>query len=115
MLEDAIAVMKKYRRIKYFAISNAERIEDMLSLRKVIPYKVQIIPKIETALGITNLLFLAKAAKTDIVMLDKEDLYLDAKKSNSFFDKLVRQARHICSQENIKLLELQGVIFAERD
>jgi len=114
MMEDAIAVMKKYRRIKYFAISNAEKIEEMLSLRKAVPYKIKIIPKIETTMGINHLPFLAKAAKTDTVLLDKEDLYLHVNKSNSFFTQLVKKTRHICSQENIKLLELQGVIFAER-
>jgi len=113
-IEDALVIMQKYNNIKYFAISNAEDVATMLYLRKTIPEKIMIVPKIETLLGINNFDCLIKSAKTNIVMLDKEDLYLDVKKQNSMFEILVQKIRKVCKRKNIKLLELQGVIFEER-
>ena len=113
-MDDALIVMKKYNNIKYFAISNAEDVTTMLHLRKIIPKHVTIVPKIETMTGITNFNFLVRTAKTNIVMLDKEDLYLDVKKQNSIFEALVKKMRQIYKRTDIRLLELQGVIFEER-
>lgn len=105
-LEDALYVMNKCSNIKYFAISNSERPTYMAHLRSIVPDRVKLVPKIETASGVKNLNSIVKAAKTDMIMLDKTDLFFDVK-IPKIYNKLLDRVR----QSNINVFELQGVVF----
>ena len=114
-LEDAVYVMKKYNNIKYFAISNAESAKALSKLRKIVPTNIKIVPKIESKVGIKNVISVARAAQTDTIMFDKEDLYTDVNKNNKVFEQLIEKLRKTAKKGKINVLELQGVVFINKD
>ena len=110
-LNTAYKMLKKYKQIKYFALSNCEIPIEMKKIRNKIPDYVKLVPKIETLKGIENIKSILESAKTDIIMLDKEDLYTDIKKDNKSFNKLIRKIFVLSKLLNFKILELKGVVF----
>lgn len=112
-LADSIDFCKKYNNIKYFAFSNAEDVNIVELIRNNVPKDIKLIPKIETVAGIHNLVKICKSAKTDVIMLDKEDLYISVGGSNEEFNDLVNLATSTCKNNNIKCLTLKGVVFSE--
>lgn len=103
-LDEAIELSNRDN-VRYFAISNAEDIETLKAIQSRI--EVELVPKIETELGVKNI---PKMIKINIktIMLDKEDLYINVKMDSRKFNKLVNKVRHC----GIKVLELRGVIFS---
>ena len=103
-IDDAIR-LTNYPRVKYFAVSNIERAEDVRHIMDSLG-DVEFIPKIETKVGVKNLkAILAEGVKT--IMLDKEDLYTDVDCNSTLYNQLIAEAR----SANCKVLELKGVIF----
>lgn len=100
-LEEAIDLANEFN-VKYFAVSNVEDAQTIRNLK----VKSEIIPKIETIKGVENIEEIAK--EVNMVMLDKEDLYLDCKGKD--FEKLINKVR-----ASVKTLELIGVVFNERE
>lgn len=94
--------LSNHSKVKYFAISNCENAKDIKDLRG--RTNAEIIPKIETKLGVQNM---GKMVKVGVkrFMLDKDDLYIDTNCDNEKFLELVNKAR------KYSVLELQGVIF----
>ena len=78
------------------------------------PARIRLVPKIESKQGIDNLEEILEALTKgeDYIMLDKEDLYTDLKSHKELFEQYVQLAKEKCKKNNIKVLELQGVIFA---
>lgn len=113
-IEDAFYVIEKYPNIRYFAVSNLENPVDSKKLKEKLP-DVTLVPKIETEKGVNNLIDIIISGKTDMAMLDKEDLYVDVNRDSDKFEFLVNKARSECMARGIRLLELQGVIFEERE
>ena len=116
--EDALQIMNTKNvsfHIKYFAISNAEDIKILKKYRMKVPSIITLVPKIETALGILRLVEICKACKTDIVMLDKDDLWISLHNDSKLFNEFIDEIRKKGKENNIRILELQGVIFAERN
>jgi len=108
---DAMWAIDKFPKISYFAISNAENIDEISLICKQIK-RVEIILKIETLLGVVNLDELIDIAHPVAVLLDKDDLYISVDRNNSDFNGLVDKLRKVCKNFNITLLELQGVVFS---
>lgn len=111
---DILLVMKKYKKINFFAVSNAGDPAHVARIRKVIPGYVKLVPKIETIRGVNNIKELFRESQSDVFMLDKEDLYLSVSADTNLYNKLVTRTRNSCRKLNITLLELQGVIFEKR-
>ena len=111
-LEIALKMMRKYKHITHFAISNAESIKIIAHLRSIIPSHIELVPKIETPIGVDLLTKIIKTAKTKTIMCDKEDLYLNVNRDNDKFNKYVEKTRKICKKLKVTALELQGVIFS---
>ncbi len=107
-------IIGQYDNVKYFAVSNAEGYGQMERVREEVPNRIQIIPKIETEIGVLNLFHICSGAMTDIVMLDKEDLYTDVHQDAKKFNNLVDVLRVNAAKQNIRVLEMQGVVFYER-
>lgn len=106
---DAIALAKEFK-VKYFAVSNVESDDDVIDIIKELP-DTEIVPKIESEKGVRNIPELALVGiKT--LMFDKEDLYSDLKMDADKFNTLVALGRNLAEMCNMKLLELQGVIFS---
>lgn len=111
-IEDAFYCIEKYPNIRYFAISNVESPDEFKKLKEKLP-NVILVPKIETVKGVDNLVDIIKSGKTDMVMLDKEDLYVDVQRDTDKFEFLVNKTRVECWALGVRLLELEGVIFDE--
>lgn len=112
-LEDAIQIANTNKQVKYFAISNAESPEFLSSLRKKINKNIIIVPKIESEVGVLNFVQICRACKTKLCMLDREDLF---KKVDFDLDKiefLIKELYQKANVDMVKILELQGIIFAE--
>lgn len=109
-LEEAIEFAKKYQ-IEYFAFSNAEDTKVIEEIRNKVPSHVLLVPKVETIKGVNNVRAILKSAKTNIIMLDQEDLYTDVKGNQHEFDRLVKQCRNECKSVGATCLELKGVVF----
>jgi len=113
-LGEAIELASKLD-VKYFAISNAE--DDMESLRKLLPDKIKLVPKIETMKGIDNLKEIVEEAETNLIMLDTDDLYLDSgseyKEYLDKFNKLVKFSKFYTDEIKLKVLRTGGVVFCD--
>ncbi len=109
-LDEAIALANQFN-VKYFAISNVERLETIYQIRPSLRSNIEVVPKIETALGVERIPEIASAG-IHTMQLDSEDLYTDVGKDNEKFLALRDLARTNAKACNVHLLELQGVIFA---
>ncbi|HWP61357.1 MAG TPA: hypothetical protein VN495_02030 [Candidatus Paceibacterota bacterium] len=111
-LEQGLALAKRYKNVKYFAVSNVEEPADVAKLRAKLPKHIQFVPKIETKRGVKNLPAIIRAGRIKYAMLDKEDLYIDVGRDQDVFEILNDAARSHAKHGGITLLELQGVVFA---
>lgn len=106
-LGDAIILCNEFKP-KYFAISNAENPQNLLSLKKMLPKETELVPKIETVRGIMDFRYIIKETNIKTVMLDKEDLYTNDKEK---YQELVNKIRKESKELGVHLLELNGVVF----
>jgi pyruvate kinase len=110
-LAQAISAASKYSNVKYFAFSNAEDCNVIELIRQAVPSSIKLVPKIETEKGINELAEILKSAKTDMIMLDAEDLYVDVGTDPIKLESLKTYVKTFCEKYNVKMLSLQGVIF----
>lgn len=110
-LSEVIELVHKFPNVKYFAVSNVEDPKKITAIKKKLPAYVEVVPKIETDLGVRNMPEIIKALGTKYVMLDKEDLYIDVKRNAKKFENLITLARNSAKKAKINLLELHGVVF----
>jgi pyruvate kinase len=111
-LEQALALAKANKNVKYFAVSNVEEPDEVKKLRAKIPAHIEFVPKIETVRGVKNLVGIIKAGRIKHAMLDKEDLYVDVDRNQDMFEVLIEAARATGKAHNVHVLELTGVVFA---
>lgn len=116
--EDILPLMNS-KNIKFFAISNVESPEDILSYLKKLPEHITIVPKIESPEGINNIEKITEVLKGEkIVMLDHDDLFSKLIKNNehpSKFKDYITKLLEYGNQNNIKILRTIGVIFSEEE
>ncbi len=110
-LEDVIYLANTSFRVKYFAFSNAEDPEEVVKLRKMIYPRVKLVPKIETVIGVENVVKICNAANTDMIMLDHEDLYVNVNHDSDKYNLYMDKVKIICKMHNIDLYKVQGIIF----
>jgi hypothetical protein len=110
---DLLEAMRRFNVIKYFALSNVQHPETIDKMLKLIPSTIEIVPKIESLIGVKNLgkIVARLPYPKRYIMLDKEDLYTDLKSNNSKLEKCVRGVRQQCKRRHVEVLELAGVIF----
>ncbi|MCF7907846.1 MAG: hypothetical protein K9L86_03085 [Candidatus Omnitrophica bacterium] len=116
-LDDLLGAMDRFDNIKYFGVTNVTAAEQIIEMRKKVPQRVILIPKVESREGIDNLeKILGQLEKGEkFIMLDKEDLYTDLKEHKELFEQYVQLVKDKCRKNNISVLELQGVIFAANE
>lgn len=108
--DELIAVVEKYRNVKYFAWSNAENSTLLKEIRTVLPNRVMLVPKIETLIGVLHLEDIISACQTKLIMIDKEDLATSAK-TDEMYVQFLDKARSVAKKLKIECIELKGVIF----
>ena len=117
-IDDLVPILKKYTNIKYFAISNVEKKEDLLEYKKIIPNHITIVPKIESMKGIMNIKEITDELEVNnkIVMLDHDDLFssiIKSKKPVPTFKKCISKLVIFCKKNKITLLRTVGVVFSD--
>lgn len=115
-LEDIGGIIKDYLNIEYFGLTNVTEVEQIEEVRYFLPDRIKIVPKIESKLGVERLHSICEALQDDehYLMLDKEDLYTDVLANSDVYQGLIEQLYKQASLELKIVIELQGVIFAER-
>ena len=114
-LDEVIELIPQYKNVKHFAVSNVEDPVAIYGIKSKIPSDTNLVPKIETKKGIETLGEIIDAIKAKPIMLDKEDLYIDVKRDHEEFERLIELARKTCKEKGVKILELQGVVFAPHE
>lgn len=117
-LDDIIIILKKYDNIKYLAVSNVEKGQDLDEYLKVVPKSITIVPKIESHRGVDNIDEILEKLEYDerIIMLDHDDLYSNLLKSNMSADKFsfyINNLAEFSKKNNIVLLRTIGIIFSD--
>lgn len=114
-LDQVIALTPAFPNIKFFAVSNVEDPVAIAKIKSRLPRHIELVPKIETKKGVDRLPAIIDSIKTKHIMLDKEDLYVNIHHNQALFDALVKKARSSCKKKGVKVLELQGVVFAPHE
>jgi len=114
-LDEVMELIPNYDHIKHFAISNVEDPGKIFEIQNRLPSKVNLVPKIETQIGVENLEEIIDKIEAKYIMLDKEDLYIDVDTDQEVFENLIELARKTCKEKMVKILELQGVVFAPHE
>tara|TARA_B100000029_G_C17405253_1_gene898619 strand:- start:101 stop:673 length:573 start_codon:yes stop_codon:yes gene_type:complete len=117
-LDEIIPILKNYKNIKYFAVSNVENDTDLEEFLETVPQNITIVPKIESPEGVKNIDNIV--AKLDynekFVMLDHDDLFSNIKKNNeepSMFQVYIKKLIDKCRDNQVGLLRTVGVIFSD--
>ena len=71
----ALKMLRKYKHITHFAVSNAESLKIISYLRSVVPSHIELVPKIETVIGVEQLASIIKKAKTKNKTFFKTNLF----------------------------------------
>lgn len=108
---DAINLCNRSSWVHYFAISNAENPDSIEALRYALNQRITLVPKIETRKGIENIKEIVQAAKTDIIMFYKNDLWIDVDRNLARYLTYLDNITKTCSYLNVKMLVEQGIIF----
>lgn len=111
-LTTAINYANLFSKIKFFAYSNAENIFEAIKIRKQVNKKVEVIPKIETIIGVNNFSAIVKNINAKYVMIDKEDLFVSCKGEVKLYKAYLDKVKKTSKTLNITVLELYGVIFS---
>ena len=117
-IDDLIPILRNYTNIKYLAVSNVEKKEDLFEYKKIIPDHITIVPKIESVNGIMNIKEIADELEENnkIVMLDHDDLFssiIKSKKPISLFKNCISKLVVFCKKNKITLLRTVGVVFSD--
>jgi citrate lyase beta subunit len=118
-LEQVAPVLGQHPNIRYVAISNVEAGEVIEQFRSVLGEGINLVPKIETRVGIGNIAAIRASLGDDAtMMLDHDDLFNDVMTSDgdaAEYTGLINQLVKFCAANGVRLLRTRGVIFSDRD
>jgi len=112
-LDEAIDIANSNSIVECFGVSNAEDLESMKKIREKLNDAITLIPKIETKEGVSNLSQIVEGANTNMIMLDKDDLYTNVRHNKDTFDFMLVVVKSFCDITKVQLLTLRGVIFSD--
>jgi len=119
-MSQILDLINRFPNIKYLAVSNVESGKDLTNSNYLIPYRINIVPKIETIKGIKNIhniaLFMDGIEEKDYIMLDHDDLCSDIIRHGLdpaiMYTDYINPLMDFCNTNNINLLRTQGVVFS---
>lgn len=116
-IEELIPIIKEFSNIRYFAISNVEKKDDVIKFKTILPSSVNIVPKIESKPGIDNIEEITNELTSKIIMLDHDDLFSSLIKLNDpiTFKTYTSILSDFCNKNNVILLRTIGVIFSDEE
>ena len=117
-IDELVLILKNHTNIKYLAISNVEKKQDLYKYKKIIPNHIIIVPKIESVKGIVNIKEITNELEGNkkMVMLDHDDLFssiIKSKKPVSSFKNNMVKLVIFCKKNKITLLRTVGVVFSD--
>jgi len=114
-IETMFEAIETFNNVEFFAVSNVVNGYSVEGIRRTLPERIILVPKIESKEGIDNLEIIMGSLNKDdrYLMLDKEDLYIDLNKNDSLFEEYIDIIRDKCRKHDYQLLELMGVIFSD--
>ena len=86
-----------------------------MEIREKLDEVIILVPKIETATGVLNFIGVCIAAKTKLVMLDREDLQRSLDDNQDMVKELVGILYDKAEKYGITILGLQGVVFSDKN
>jgi len=114
-MEKVIELVSDSANIKYVAVSNIENAAQVKYYQTL--FKAQLVPKIETYMGVRNADQIVKALDigSPTVMLDHQDLFSDlvGMGREGEYLNLVEKLERICEGTGTCLLRTVGVVFSE--
>lgn len=117
--DELISILNSFKNIKYFAISNVDSKDDLVSYIKSIPEHVTLVPKIESPNGVKNIEEIVNfLGDKKIVMLDHDDLFSNTLKQNEtplHFKEYFTTLVNYCNSNNVQLLRTIGVVFSDQE
>lgn len=119
-LSDIIPIINKHVNVKFFAVSNVESANDIITYKESLNSKVNIIPKIESPKGIENIQQITDVLDSEdkIIMLDHDDLYSALRSQNipkEQFPEYIERLTKFCTENSVVLLRTIGVIFSDSE
>jgi citrate lyase beta subunit len=118
-LEQVAPVLAQHPNIRYVAISNVEGGAVIEQFRSVLGADINLVPKIETRVGIGNIAAIRDSLGDDAtMMLDHDDLFNDVMTSEgdaAEYTGLIDQLIDFCDANGVCLLRTRGVIFSDTD
>ena len=116
--EEMLPIINKNLNIRYLAVSNVENKSDLQSFLDRLPGHVNLIPKIESPMGVTNIKEICDSLKTEkkIIMLDHDDLFSSIIRNNenkNSFQEYIKKLINFCQENNVSLLRTVGVMFSD--
>jgi len=119
-MNQLIPILNLHQNVRYFAISNVNSSNDIISFIDILPKHVTVVPKIESPEGVQNIDRITSALPyaKKVIMLDHDDLYSALTKKGEppssfkdYFNRLVK----FCNENNIVLLRTIGVVFSDEE
>ena len=119
-ISELVPIINNFKNIQYLAISNVDDDSILTEFLEIIPSHIQIIPKIESPQGISNIDSISKKLpyENKILMLDHDDLFSSLKQIGAPISKFVESINELttyCNENNISLLRTVGVIFSDSE
>ncbi|MHA2427495.1 MAG: aldolase/citrate lyase family protein [Candidatus Hermodarchaeia archaeon] len=106
--------VEEFEQVNYLALSNVESPDDFAMYMKVFP-NLQIIPKIESVQAVANIDAILSESSIQIVMIDHDDLYTNARYYGEDVNVLIERVKAACKAANRKSVMAAGVVFEETD
>ena len=118
-MDELIPIIKSNQNIKYFSVSNINSVDDLEMYLNIIPKHIILVPKIESADGVSNIKQITDALGANkIIMLDHDDLYssiIKSKQPISKFLECFNKLVEYCKNHNVVLLRTIGVVFSDEE
>jgi len=118
--DELLPILEKNLNVKYLAISNVDSSKDVEKLILQVPKHVNIVPKIESPDGISNIKEISNSMPyvEKIIMLDHDDLFSSLTKKGEHprkFKEYINSLQNFCLENNITLLRTIGIIFSDTE
>jgi len=117
-LEELLPIVERFEQIRYVAISNVEWPEDLESWTFHTTPRVNIVPKIETIVGVENIDDIFKVLREPkTIMIDHDDLFTDLiaqeEDPRVLYSAYIDPIVYLCKKNNVRALRTAGIVFSD--
>ena len=115
-MDEILDICNTYNNVRYLGISQVETSEQLMSWVVKTSDNINIVPKIESMVGINNIHEICKVLrKPKIIMLDHDDLFQDLcalyQHPEHMYEDWITPLIEKCDQMNVMVLRTAGIVF----